>query len=308
MNGLAIPARLVVHCAAVAVLLLASGARADGERDAQRHFERGVQLYQEHAYDAALTEFQTAYEAAPRFEVLFNIAQVHYQLNEYAAALRGFERYLAQGAYDIPDERRAYVLRELAVLRERVATLAVVTDVPGATVLLDFEEVGTTPLEALQVDLGRHVLRVELAGYQPVTRKVELSSGEVERVSLDLEPFAGGARAGADASSEPGRGRRAALWTLGSVGVALAAGASTSFALAFRADRDLEAQLKELPADRPAIERQRQRVERAARASDVLAASAGAAALGLVITLLVKREPRTTLDVGAGTLGVRRRF
>ena len=82
-------------------------ARADDLADAQSHFERGVKLYQEGAYDAALTEFERAHQTAPRYEVLFNIAQVHYQLHEYAAALSAFERYLEEGAYEISDDRRA---------------------------------------------------------------------------------------------------------------------------------------------------------------------------------------------------------
>ena len=230
--------RCAVLCLALLLFALSSTtARAESGADAQRHFERAVRLYQERAFDEALVEFQRAFEISPRYEVLFNIAQVHYQLNEYAEALRTFERYLADGDRQIPRERRAYVERELAELRDRVGTLMVVSDVAGATVLLDDVEVGVTPLAAITVSIGRHVLRVEHAGHRPVVRRLQVTSGETLRVELALEPSAEGITYQVSGAGEPlppseSSPRRAALWTLGSLSIALGAGAAASLALA----------------------------------------------------------------------------
>src|SRR5690349_7315335 len=176
-------------CLFVLLSVVCASVHADASHDAERHFERAVRLYQERAYDEALAEFQRAFELSPRYQVLFNIAQVHYQLNEYAEALRTFERYLSEGGREIPAERRAYVGHELSALRERVGTLEVVTDVSGASVLLDDHELGTTPLDPVLVDIGRHVVRVERRGHQTMTRRLNLASGQVVRLELALEPI-----------------------------------------------------------------------------------------------------------------------
>jgi tetratricopeptide (TPR) repeat protein len=306
--------RLLVFAAVMllgmAETLAAGSVRADDLASAESHFERGVALYQEHAYDAALAEFQRAYEMAPRYEVLFNIAQVHYLLHEYAEALAAFERYLDEGAHELAQERRTYVMREIAALRERVGTLAVSTDVMGATVLLDDQELGTTPLAPLVVNLGRHVLRVEHEGHRTITRRLNIASGQTERVALRLEPVTTPGD-GSPVEVNAVRGRRALLWTLGGGSLALAAGAGTGFALAYRGNRDLDANLKHVPADAGAIAADRQEVRRAALASDVLGIAAGVTALGCVITWAVTRKPggrETRLTVGASTLGVRGSF
>jgi tetratricopeptide (TPR) repeat protein len=295
-------ARCALWCLAFALLSMVTlSARADEEVDAQRHFERAVTLYQERAYDEALVEFQRAFELSPRYEVLFNIAQVHYQLNEYAEALRTFERYLSEGGGQIPNERRAFVQHELSELRERVGTLSVVTDVPGASVLLDDVELGVTPLSGLTVSIGRHSLRVEHAGYPALVRRLQVTSGETLRVELAFAPLANGKAGQAHAAGElpdvaRARRRRSALWTLGTLSVALAAGAGASLGLAYRSDHDLDHELEQLPPDRAAVEHDRTQVRRAALASDVLGAGALAAAAGFVVTLVATKARASDAD------------
>jgi tetratricopeptide (TPR) repeat protein len=273
--------------------ILCPTARADDLDGAQRHFERAVRLYQERAYDGALAEFQRAFEISPHYQLLFNIGQVHYQLNEYAEALGAFERYLSEGGDQVPAERRQFVQQELADLRERVGTLVVVSEPVGASVLLDDAELGVTPLTPVRVDIGRHVLRVELPGYRAMARRINISSGEVAHLELELQR-SGSELVAATVRAEPGAardggGRRAALWTLGSLASALAVGAGTSLALAYAADRDLDQQLSELPPDARAIAHDRTRIERAALASDVLGVAALATGSALVITLIAAR-------------------
>src|ERR1043165_5818761 len=63
-------------------------------KEAGKHFQRGVTLYNEADYRAALVEFKRAYEIAPNSAVLYNIGQTYYQLQNYAAALVALGRYL----------------------------------------------------------------------------------------------------------------------------------------------------------------------------------------------------------------------
>lgn len=305
-------ARSLSVCAAIALLSLFTWpAQADDLKRAESHFRRAVKLYEERAYEEALVEFERAYEISPQYPVLFNIAQVHYQLNEYAEAMRAFRRYLKEGGRDIPEERRRYVRRELRELRERVGTLEVTTSVPGARVLVDEKEVGVTPLEPITVDIGRHVVRVELEGHWPVTRRVELSSGAKAQLDLTLTPLAVPEPPPSEElttispAPAPLARRTRALWALGSASVALAVGASTSFAVAFAGNRDLDAELERLPPDGRSVQDKRDQVRRAALASDILGACTVAAVAGFIVTLVRGPRADTDADISTARMGTR---
>jgi TonB family protein len=57
---------------------------------------------------------------------------------------------------------------------ERVGVLLLDSDPPGARVYLDGSPVGVTPLPAVEATLGRHVVRMEVAGREAVSAEVEL--------------------------------------------------------------------------------------------------------------------------------------
>src|SRR5689334_22666620 len=63
---------------------------ADPVDRARVHYERGLQLFNEENYEAALFEFERAYELAPSYKILYNMARIQRQQNNYAAALRSY--------------------------------------------------------------------------------------------------------------------------------------------------------------------------------------------------------------------------
>jgi tetratricopeptide (TPR) repeat protein len=73
--------RSALALALAALLSCAVTARADAPlepdtSEARMRFTRGVKLYHEGSYDAALAEFTKAYRLAPNYRVLYNLAQV----------------------------------------------------------------------------------------------------------------------------------------------------------------------------------------------------------------------------------------
>lgn len=241
-----------------AVLAIASPALGDGPStaskprpskevrdEARARFDRGVELYNEQEYDRSLIEFERAYELAPNFGVLYNMAQVSVQLRRYAKAVVLFERFLAEGGTQIPEARVEEVERELAAARSRTAKLLVRTRPPGAQIALDDQPIGTSPMAAAElVDSGQHRLTVSKATFQPSSRIVVLAGGDETTVDVDLEPTAGPA----PVVAEPPR--RAAMWIAwGSTGVLL--GATTVLGIsALGAASDLDA-LKNSPGSSP---------------------------------------------------------
>lgn len=197
--------------------------------EAQQRYKRGIELVNEGAYESALLEFRRAYDLAPSFRILFNIAQVSRALNDYAAALRTFERYLKEGGADVPAEQAAEVRKEIDILRTRVAKVTVTTTVAGAEIAVDDFVVGKSPLaEPVIVNAGRRKFTATAAGHLPVSKMVEATGAD--SITVMLDPSSPGPSApitppvGATVTTESSRGVLPwALWG----GTALLAGAAT---------------------------------------------------------------------------------
>ncbi|HVR60246.1 MAG TPA: hypothetical protein VMU50_00030, partial [Polyangia bacterium] len=150
MTSTRVIGRAVLAAGLLAIAIPARGAGDDGSEhldEAGTRFRRGVELYSEGDLAAAMVEFSRAYQLAPRYKILFNMAQVAYQQQDYVAALRHFRRYLADGGDEISGPRRAFAQQEIRKLEQRVARLEVKAPA-GARVLVDGLEVGIAPLGA----------------------------------------------------------------------------------------------------------------------------------------------------------------
>lgn len=165
---------------------------ADSKSEARRHFDRGVELYKEGDFAAALAEFRRANELAPSFNLQFNIGRSAYELRDYPAAQLAFERFLADGGKKAGVERRKEAEAALEKLRSRVAQLTVISNVPGATLSIDGTLQGTLPLDApLRIAAGRHELQLTAPHHAPVGRSIEVVGGDDARVELTFsEPAA----------------------------------------------------------------------------------------------------------------------
>jgi hypothetical protein len=72
--------------------------------------------------------------------------------------------------------------------------LKVTTEPPGAQALLDGAVLGQTPLVQNDVEVGDHVLRIELPGHGQVVRTVHIRGGNVHEVTAQLAQRASGER------------------------------------------------------------------------------------------------------------------
>ncbi len=68
------------------------------------------------------------------------------------------------------------------------AILKVITDPGGARVTVDTGEEGVTPC-TLEVPEGKRSVQIKLPGHLPVSRQVEVSSGEPTELRLRLMPI-----------------------------------------------------------------------------------------------------------------------
>ncbi len=158
----------------------------DAVAEAREHFERGVELFNEGRNDAALAEFDRAYEIAPAPPVLYNIARVHEALGDAVKAADAYAKYLEDAGDSLSRRRRHEVTAALERQRARIAYVTVTSNVEGATVSVDGVDVATTPLEVpLRLAAGQHTVGVRAAGYDSARRAVQVAGGD--RITLDLE-------------------------------------------------------------------------------------------------------------------------
>lgn len=162
----------------LAIASTPSLARADGDEAVQR-FERGVQLYESENYEGALVEFNTAYKISGNYKLLYNIAICQTALKDYAVATETFNRYLSEGGAEISAARKQDVQDRLAKLALNVTRVKVTTDAPaGATLTIDDQTVGTTPLpDSIAVKIGRRQFALTANG-RTVTKSVDINSGD----------------------------------------------------------------------------------------------------------------------------------
>lgn len=161
--------------------------------EAKRRFQAGLDLFKEGNYPASLVEFKRAYEIAPNYNVLYNIGQVYFQLQDYVNASKYLTQYLEEGGKRITPARRTEVEGDLDKLKARIAQVNVITNVQGAQVTVDDQPLGLTPLgQPALVSAGRRVFSATKEGHQSVRKTVEVAGGDRLDVQLDLPELAPG--------------------------------------------------------------------------------------------------------------------
>jgi hypothetical protein len=204
--------------------------------DAGKHFQRGVTMYNEADYRAALVEFRRAYEIAPNAAVLYNIGQTYYQLQNYAAALVALGRYLTESGASA--QHRREVEATIDTLQTRVGKVAVATSAPGCDITVDDELVGKTPLdEPVLVSIGRRKITALRDGRVTETRFVDVAAGDTVNVSLTAGDSSRGQALPAVSHKGVSPGTITGLWITTAALGAVTLGTGT---VAFLASRDLK--------------------------------------------------------------------
>jgi hypothetical protein len=178
-------------------LLLAAPARADravatddqarAKAEALVHFEKGVRLGESGSYREAAAEFERAYRLSPHYAVLYNLGQAYMALGQPVEAVEALQRYLTEGASQVPAARRSEVQAALKQQRARIGSVAIDANVDGAVLLVDGATVGRSPLPSpVRVARGEHQVSAVLDGYRATPRTITVS-GDGAWVAMVLE-------------------------------------------------------------------------------------------------------------------------
>jgi tetratricopeptide (TPR) repeat protein len=297
----------------------ATAPNADAVKEAGKRYESGLALYSEGEFKLAAIEFERAYSVVPDYRVLYNIGQVRIQLGEYARARRALEQYLKEGGDKVSQERRTAVEADLQMLAGRTATLAIVTNTPGAEIVVDDRVVGTAPLaEPLLLDAGEHRVLVRAQGREPKEQRITLAGLDSADLSFDLEktrdrPLTIVQQVKSDEKSN----HTTWMWASWSATGTFAIGATVTGLLGIKAANELDDLRGDPKATRSNLDSSQRRARTLLLAADVLGAAALAAGgVALYVTLSgddtekpkPKPGPRVQAAVGPSFTGVRGSF
>ena len=296
-----------------ASLVFAADTTAGSPDEARQHFRRGIELYEDRDYNGAIVEFSRAYQIAPHFRILYNLAQAAQELHDWVSALEYFNRYLKDGMGQISEDRRAEVDRELSKLRKRVGRLVIVARGPTSDVIVDGVPVAKTPLVGpLNVNLGRRRIELRSAYGTSPPQWIEIAGGETAVVELvapqapvveEEEKEENPSTTSASLVLAPvNRASGSSSWWAWLLTGFCAAGAATTGALTYRWSRDLKDQRSFYPATQSDLQDQRRKVERMGWITDGLLA--GTAIFAGVSLYLTFRHPETSGGLSFGPAGL----
>lgn len=156
---------------------------------AKEAYDLGRQLYRTGDFAGALLQFERAYDLASDVRLLWNVAVCEKNLHRYARARKTLERYLIEGGSQLSEQSRKDAVDLSQALSKFVSALRVSVSEPGATIYIDDEQVGISPLaEPLLVDMGTRRLRVSKKMFYDFMEQRVLIGGMDAALDVKLTP------------------------------------------------------------------------------------------------------------------------
>lgn len=208
-----------------ALLALAAPSLAQPAADLERakaSFKAGANAYAAGDYLAAIQALEDAYEISPLPAIAFSLAQaerkqyfVDEQRPHLERAVALFRRYLEEETRGARREDARLAINQLEPLlgakpapgepaakaQARPTRLMIVSDAPGARIVLDDGAAAASPL-IREVAPGKHHARVQAPGYLDAERDVTALAGELLLTEIRLSERPGSLRVWAPAAAD----------------------------------------------------------------------------------------------------------
>jgi hypothetical protein len=194
------------------IWLSASGAAAkpapadSGPRPAAKQKREAIELTRRASalnnlgkYQQAVKLFQRAVRLFPKLAGAWrNMGLALEGLKQWKRAIQAYERYLeivgTGGKYSLKVMERINECRKQLGLKPKIFSLlgepgqiVLEVNVSGAAIRLDGLLRGSSPVDALPVNAGLHVVSVTKEGYLPFSRSVGVKTGQTVRIRVELK-------------------------------------------------------------------------------------------------------------------------
>jgi hypothetical protein len=273
-----------------------------GEARARSLFELGVAAAAEERWDEAVALFRSSLEIAERPATAYNLAVALDRLALVREALAALETYFRlAGPADSRRDNAEALRRELG---GRIASLRIEVEPPEALVEIDGEpQPGSGRRREIAIDPGEHVVRVAAEGHATRRIRIDVVAGTtIERtVELEVDPTGGDGEADDDGG----------LGTTGAIGVVLATAGGATLVASLVTGLRSNAIYHDLadrcgPSGRSCPVGSESDIDSGlslARASTVLMAIGGAAALAGIILIVIEAADGGDVELSLGPTG-----
>lgn len=156
---------------------------------ARRLYDEGVDAADKGQWSIAYDRFKASYELVPRMHTLFNLACAQSQTGRLVEASENYRRFLRDTSTGTPAELRAQATNQLELLERQLAHLTIdVSNLePGDAIAIDDIDLPPAVLhQAIPINPGPHVTRIQRGSQVIASRAITLSSGATESVRIEL--------------------------------------------------------------------------------------------------------------------------
>jgi PEGA domain len=151
---------------------------------AKADYEAAKNLYGVGDFKAAALKFRSAYDSSKDPRLLWNVATCEKSLRHYARVLEAVRQYVAEGDDFITAQERSDADDVIKTVEPVVSKVQLAIREPEATVSIDGEEIGKSPLgRAILVDVGAHAFKITKPGFRPYEKQITLT---LAAVTLDI--------------------------------------------------------------------------------------------------------------------------
>jgi hypothetical protein len=156
---------------------------------ARRLYDEGVDAFGKGQWSLAYDRFKTSYELAPRVLTLYNLAYAQGQTGRLVEATENYRKFLRDTGDGRYPDLRTEATSQIDLLGKQLGqlTLDITNLEPSDAIAIDDVEFPHAALrEALPMNPGSHVARIQRGTALLATRTVTLASGAAEVVHLEL--------------------------------------------------------------------------------------------------------------------------
>ncbi len=169
----------------------------DPYNEAKERVQRAEKLYEEGNYDAALTEFQRAYDTMlghpARSYVLYNVGRCQEKLYRYDDAIASYKKYLGEAGEDAED--RATVSAKIDLLEGLLGSLRVRVvgkkgPAPASYLLwVDGRRIGENVTQ-FSIPSGNHEVEIRATGFESELLEVQVAARQEKDITFEMSPLA----------------------------------------------------------------------------------------------------------------------
>ena len=172
---------------------------AEKERMAKEFMHVGVAEFRKNNFEKAREAFEKVWRLKPQPAVAATLAEVEMKLGRYREASEHWEYYIRE----LPPDRAEAEAR-LADCRQKLGSIRVSVDTPGAVVFVDGKSIGPAPVAVdLWVDPGDHKLYAQLDDRTSPEKQFAVAAGETHTITLTLPKGSASAPVSSGLSTSP---------------------------------------------------------------------------------------------------------